>query len=88
MMSVKKMTVDLPSSFFIGLAPIHFVNLSTATRRCVMPPRALLNGPTMSRPHTANGHVRGMVLSAEPGVCLTVEKRWHPLHLFTSSSAS
>jgi hypothetical protein len=29
--------VDEPSSFLIGLALIHFVNLSTATRRCIKP---------------------------------------------------
>ena len=29
-----------------------------------MPPRAVLNGPTMSSPQTAKGQVRGMVLSA------------------------
>jgi hypothetical protein len=34
----------------IGLALIHFVNLSTATRRCVKPSGAILNDATMSRP--------------------------------------
>ena len=37
-------------SFLIGFASIHFLNLSTATSRWVMPPRAVLNGPTMSNP--------------------------------------
>jgi hypothetical protein len=37
------------------LALIHLVNLSTATSRCVKPPGAILNGPTMSRPQIANG---------------------------------
>jgi hypothetical protein len=37
------------------LALIHFVNLSTTTRRCVKPLGAILNGPTMLRPQTANG---------------------------------
>jgi hypothetical protein len=32
------------------LASIHLVNLSTAISRCVKPPGAVLNGPTMSRP--------------------------------------
>jgi hypothetical protein len=37
--------VDEPSSFLIVLASIHFVNLSTATRRCVKPPGCLLEHP-------------------------------------------
>jgi hypothetical protein len=60
--------VDEPSSFLIGLASIHLVNLSTATSRCVKPPGAVLNGHTMSRPQTANGQVSGMVLRAAAGV--------------------
>src|SRR3954471_20853924 len=56
-----------PSNFLIGRASIHLVNLSMATRRCVMPPRAVLNGPTMSRPHTANGHAIGIVFNADAG---------------------
>jgi hypothetical protein len=50
------------------LASIHLVNLSTATNRCVKPPGAVLNGPTMSRPQTANGQVSGMVLRTAAGV--------------------
>jgi hypothetical protein len=50
------------------LASIHLVNLSTATSRCVKPPGAVLNGPTMSKPQTANGQVSGMVLRAAAGV--------------------
>jgi hypothetical protein len=57
------------------LASIHLVNLSTATRRCVKPPSAVLNGPTMSSPQMANGQVRGMVLRAAAGVCLCLEQR-------------
>ena len=38
-----------------------FVNLSIATSKWVNPPGAFLSGPTMSRPHTANGHVMRMV---------------------------
>src|ERR1041384_4004768 len=65
--STMNLTVVGPSSFLIGLALIHLVNLSTATSKCVMPPLAVLNGPTMSSPHTANGHVIGIVLSADAG---------------------
>src|SRR3954469_1948542 len=56
-----------PSIFLIGMASIHLVNLYMATSRCVMPPRAVLNGPTMSRPHTANGHAIGIVFNADAG---------------------
>ena len=38
-----------------------FCELSIATSKWVNPPGAFLSGPTMSRPHTANGHVMGMV---------------------------
>src|SRR3954471_44186 len=66
-MSATKRTTVGPSSFLIGRASIHLVNLSTSTRRCVMPLRALLNGPTMSKPHTANGHAIGIVFNADAG---------------------
>jgi hypothetical protein len=85
---LKNLMVDEPSSFLIGLASIHLVNLSTATNICVKPPGAVLNGPTMSRPQTANGQVSGMVLRAAAGVFRCLEKRWQPLHYFTSCSAS
>ena len=77
-----------PSSFLIGLASIHLVNLSTATSKCVMPPRAVLKGPTMSSPQTAKGQAIGMVRSADVGWWLCLLKRWHPSHLRTSNSAS
>ena len=48
-----KVTAVGPFNFLIGFASIHLVNLSTATSRCVMPPRAVLNGPTMSSPQMA-----------------------------------
>jgi hypothetical protein len=57
------------------LALIHLVNFSMATWRCVKPPGAALNCPTMWRPQTANGQVRGMVLRAATRVCLYLEKR-------------
>src|SRR4051812_41768651 len=42
-----------PSSFLMGLASIHLVNLSTVISRCVNPHGAVCNGPTMSSPQTA-----------------------------------
>jgi hypothetical protein len=36
-------------------------NLSMATSRCEKPPGAFYKGPTMYRPHTANGQVMGIV---------------------------
>src|SRR3954464_10504620 len=77
-----------PFSFLIGFASIHLVNLSTATSRCVMPPRTVLNGPTMSRPQTVKGQMRGMVLGAEAGRCCLELKTWHPLQCLTNSLAS
>src|SRR3954469_22770264 len=64
-MSTMNLTAVGPSSLLISLSLIHLLNLSTATNKCVMPPLGDLNGPTMSRPQTANGHVIRMVLSAE-----------------------
>src|SRR3954470_10774776 len=86
--STMNLTVVGPSNFLIGLASIHLVNLSIATSRCVMPPRAVLNGPTMSIPQTAKGQVRGMVLSVEASRCCLELKTWHPLQCLTNSLAS
>src|SRR3954466_15860367 len=61
MMSAMNRTAVGPSSFLIGRASIHLVNLSMATKGCVMPPRPVLKGPTISRPQTANGHAIGIV---------------------------
>ena len=58
-MSAMNATAVGPFSYLIGFAAIHLVNLSTATSRCVMLPRAVLNGPTMSSPQTAKGQARG-----------------------------
>src|SRR3954462_9812323 len=88
MMSAMNLAAVGPSSFLIGLASIHLVNLSTATSKCVMPPLAVLNDPTMSRPQTANGHVIGMVLSAEAGKWLFALNLGHPLQCLTRSSAA
>jgi hypothetical protein len=46
-----------------GFTTIHFVNLSTATKMCVNPPLAFMNGPTKSSPHVDKGQVIGMVYS-------------------------
>src|SRR3954466_10388815 len=67
MMSATNRTVVGPSSFLIGRSSIHLVNLSMATRRCVMPPRAVLNGPTIPRPQTAHGHEIGIVFNVDDG---------------------
>src|SRR3954465_9992681 len=67
MMSATNRTAVGPSNFLIGRDSIHLVNLSMATRRCVMPPRAVLNGPTISRPLTANSHAIGIVFNADAG---------------------
>src|SRR3954462_13680584 len=82
--STMNLTVVGPSSFLIGLASIHLLNLSTATNRCVMPPLVILNSPTISNPHTANGHVIGLVLSAEAGRWLWAWNLWQPLQCFSS----
>src|SRR3954466_958758 len=39
-----------PSSFLMGLASIHLVNLSTATSRCVNPHGAVCNDPLCLAP--------------------------------------
>src|SRR3954469_17422648 len=87
-MSTMNLTAVGPSSFLIGLASIHLVNLSTATNRCVMPPLAVLNGPTISSPQTVNGHVIEMVLSADAGRWLLALNLWQPLQCLTSSSTA
>ena len=42
-------------------------NLSIATSKWVKPPGAFFSGPTRSSPHTANGHVMGIVCRAWAG---------------------
>jgi hypothetical protein len=42
-------------------ALIHLVNLSTATKMCVNPLLAFLNGPTKLSPHNEEGYVTSMV---------------------------
>ena len=64
MMSVKNNTACSDLITVIGRASIHFVNLPTATSKCVKPPGALLRGPTRSSPQTMNDHVMGIIWSA------------------------
>jgi hypothetical protein len=45
----------------MGRTSTHLENLSMATSRWVKPPGAFRKSPTMSSPHTAKGHVTGMV---------------------------
>src|SRR3954465_1490857 len=77
MSSRRNLVAVFPSHFRTGLASTHFVNLSTATRRWVKPEGALLKGPTMSIPHTADGQVMGIVLSAELGTWVWLAYFWH-----------
>src|SRR3954464_3538002 len=63
MISLRNFTAVCPSHFLIGFTSIHFVNLSTITNMWVIPSRAGLNGPTISKPHTENGQVMGIVLT-------------------------
>src|SRR3954469_15770438 len=78
----------VPSSFLMGLASIHLVNLSTATSRCVNPHGVVCNGPTMSSPQTANGQVIGIVCNSSAGTCGCRAQYRHHMHVSTSLSAS
>src|SRR3954470_13402974 len=70
MIDLMKLTAVRVVELVIGTASIHFVNLSTATSRCVRPPfEDFLSGPTMSSPQVANGMDNGMVLSSDAGAC-------------------
>src|SRR3954468_22969776 len=77
-MSITNLTAVGPSSFLIGLASIHLVNLSTATNKCVMPPLAVLNGPTMSNPHTANAQLGGLSKQIGPSGSVASPSRSGP----------
>jgi hypothetical protein len=50
--------------------------------------RAILKGPTKSRPHMAKGQDGGIVLRAWAGTCCCLAKNWQPLHHRTRSWAS
>jgi hypothetical protein len=67
-MSLTNFSAVFPSSFLMGLALTYFMNLSTAAKRCVNPEGAVLSGPTMSSPQTANGQVMGMVCNYVAGM--------------------
>lgn len=45
----------------LGFNPL--CELVYAMRRCLKPSGVVFWGPTISRPHTAKGHVRGIILS-------------------------
>src|SRR3954465_10320429 len=86
MIDLMKLTAVRAVELVIGTASIHLVNLSTATRRCVLPPfEDLLSGPTMSSPQVAKGQDSGMVLSFEAGACGLVVNFWHATHRLTIS---
>jgi hypothetical protein len=44
-----------------GSTSIHYVNLSTAMKKCMNPSFAFLNGPTRSDPHVEKGQVIDIV---------------------------
>lgn len=74
-------------NFFDGLSfnPLSkLVDLS----RCVSRPFALLKGPTMLIPHTANNQVIGMVFNAVAHMCGCRAYFWRPTQVRTISSAS
>jgi hypothetical protein len=52
----------------LALTSTHLVNLSTMTKMWVMFPRAGWKGPTISRHHTVNGHIIGIVFKPEADV--------------------
>jgi hypothetical protein len=60
-MSVKNVTACSALRFVMGRTSTHLENLVMATSRWVKPPDAFCKGPWMSSPHTAKGHVTGMV---------------------------
>jgi hypothetical protein len=70
MIFVKNATACSDSMLVKGRTSIHLENLSMATSRCLKPSGAFCNGPTRSRPHTANGQVMGIVYRALAGRCV------------------
>jgi hypothetical protein len=60
-MSVKNVTACSALRFEMGRTSTHLKILSIATSKWAKPPGAFRKGPTMSSPHTAKGHVMGMV---------------------------
>src|SRR3954464_10863078 len=82
--SLRNFTDVVLSHFFIGFTSIHFVNLSTMTKMWVIPPRSGLNGPTISKHHTENGQVIGIIFNSDDGICILLAYLWQPLHFSTS----
>jgi hypothetical protein len=78
-----KLTTYLEPIVAMDLALIHLVNLLTATSMWVKPLGAFLKGPKRSRPHTAKGHVMGMVWCSWAGAWTCLAKYWHPLQDLT-----
>src|SRR3954465_8403886 len=88
MIDVMKLTTGRAVELVMGTALIHLVNLSTATRRWVLPPfDDFLSGPTMSSPQVAKGQDNGMVLSSDAGACGLLANFWHAMPRRTMSSA-
>jgi hypothetical protein len=82
-MSWTKLTTYLEPILAKGLASVYSVNLSTATSKWVEPPSAFLKGPKRSRPHTAKGHMMGMVWRSWASALTCFTKYWHPLQNLT-----
>src|SRR4051812_879109 len=88
MIDLMKLTAVKAVKMVIGITSIHLVNLSTATRRYVMPLfEDFLSGPTMSSPRVAKGQDSGMVLSSEAGACGLLANFWQATQRRTISSA-
>ena len=66
----EKRTACSERMLVMGRASIHLENLSMATNKWVYPPFAFCRGPTKSSPHTANGHVMGIIWRSWVGRCV------------------
>src|SRR4051812_16667194 len=77
MIDLMKFTVVDAVELVVGIASIHFVNLSIARRRWVRPPlEHFFRGPTMLSPQVAKGHASGIVLSSDVGACGLLVNFW------------
>src|ERR1041384_5798346 len=84
MIDLIKLTAVRAVELVIGTTSIHLVNLSTTTRRCVLPPfEDFLRGPTMSSPQVAKGRDNGIVLSSEAGECGLLANFWQATQRLT-----
>src|SRR3954465_7716461 len=86
--SLRNFTAVGPSHFFIGFTSIHFVNLSTMPNMWVIPPPAVLKGPTISKHAAENGQVIGVVFNSDEGICILLAYLWQPLNFSSSSMSS